>query len=107
MAETNGKREIEAVCDTWEGGLIGYLLWKIGRRMEELNKEDSGGIDSGELDEMDMAEVNPDINDEDDITIGDLDNWDVKEILADEDDDGIMDLEDDNIPDENDGIYDF
>src|ERR1700722_7941963 len=107
MAETNGKREIEAVCDTWGGGLIGYLLWKIRRKMEELNNDDLGSIDSAEMDEMDTAKVNLDINDEGDITMDDLNNWDFIESLEDEDDDGIMDLDDDDIPDNNDGIYDF
>lgn len=35
MQEVDGKREIEAVCDTWEGGLVGYLAWKIKQLLEE------------------------------------------------------------------------
>jgi hypothetical protein len=33
MKEYNGKREIEAVCDTFQGGLIGYLSWKISESL--------------------------------------------------------------------------
>ena len=42
MREVNGKREIEAVCDAWEGGLIGYLTWKIKQCLEHWEEEENG-----------------------------------------------------------------
>jgi hypothetical protein len=42
MREVNGKREIEAVCDTWEGGLIEYLKWKIKQFLEHWEEEENG-----------------------------------------------------------------
>jgi hypothetical protein len=31
MRESGFKREIEAVCEIWEGGLVGYLTWKLSK----------------------------------------------------------------------------
>lgn len=42
MREVNGKREIEAICDTWEGGLVEYLIWKIKRFLKYLEEEENG-----------------------------------------------------------------
>jgi hypothetical protein len=44
MAQFNGKREIEAICDTWQGGLESYLNWKIKRFLQNT-EEDMNGID--------------------------------------------------------------
>lgn len=57
MQEIDGKREIEAVCDTWEGGLVGYLIWKIKQLLEE-----DAGIDFIDLldntsDDLDITET--------------------------------------------------
>jgi hypothetical protein len=68
MREHDGKREIEAVCDTFEGGLIGYLAWKVrtalgvdhepdtGIGLEEVEDvvNDSGGV---ELNISDMSDI--------------------------------------------------
>ena len=58
MREMNGKREIEAVCDTWEGGLIVYLTWKIKQFLEHW-EDDEKGIDLVDLQEniLDDKEV--------------------------------------------------
>jgi len=42
MGEVNGKREIEAICDTWEGGIVGYLVWKIKQSLEHWEEEENG-----------------------------------------------------------------
>ena len=39
MKDVNGKREIEAVYDTWKGGLVGYLVWKIQRVLLQMEKD--------------------------------------------------------------------
>jgi hypothetical protein len=102
MAETEGKREIEAICDTFQGGLEGYLVDKIGRRLEDLNN-DAGGIDVTDLD-MEMTEVMDDIdNDDKGIEMDDMDTWD----LGDNMDYGDHMETDNDITDDMDGIYDF
>jgi hypothetical protein len=42
MREANGKREIEAICDTWEGGLVEYLIWKIKKFLKYWEEEENG-----------------------------------------------------------------
>lgn len=44
MAQVNGKREIEAICDTWDGGLEQYLIWKL-KQFLEPEKSDEAEID--------------------------------------------------------------
>ena len=38
MRESGYKREIESVCEIWEGGLVGYLTWKL-RKVLGLDQE--------------------------------------------------------------------
>jgi hypothetical protein len=62
----NGKREIEAVCETWEGGLEGYLVWKITRLLQLIR--DDEGIDFEEMCEDSLIEDTDDILDINDVT---------------------------------------
>ena len=57
MKDVNGKREIEAVCETWEGGLVGYLVWKIKRVL--LQMEEGRGYDFIDSQEntLDITEI--------------------------------------------------
>ena len=50
MKRRNGKREIEAICDTWQGGLISYLIWKINRYLLHISLEETP-IDSMDLED--------------------------------------------------------
>jgi len=38
MGVSGYKREIETVCEIWEGGLVGYLTWKL-RKVLGLDEE--------------------------------------------------------------------
>ena len=49
MKLSGGKREIEAVCESWVGGLIGYLTWKLRSALGLVEMPD------GEMDEDIMA----------------------------------------------------
>ena len=62
----HGKREIEAVCETWEGGLEGYLVWKITRLLQLIR--DDEGIDFEEMCEDSLMEDTDDILDINDVT---------------------------------------
>jgi hypothetical protein len=59
MRRTGGKREIEAVCETWVGGLVGYLTWKLRRA---LGLADGRIGDDSQMEEdimvLDRMEVN-------------------------------------------------
>lgn len=66
MLDGNGKREIEAVCETWEGGLEGYLVWKLTRLLT-LEKEQEKGIDFDEMYEDTLTGDTDEILDIDDI----------------------------------------
>jgi hypothetical protein len=61
MRRTGWKREIEAVCETWVGGLVGYLTWKLRRA---LGLMDGGMGDDSRMEEdimvLDGMEVNLD-----------------------------------------------
>jgi hypothetical protein len=63
MQEVNGKKEIEAVCDTWKGGLEGYLVWKI-KRILGLEEDDMDWVGSDDWDEdlVDIAEFMDDMD---------------------------------------------
>jgi hypothetical protein len=58
MQESNGKREIEAVCDSWNGGLVGYLVWKIKRTLH-VEEDEMDWIGSDDLDDdlVDVADL--------------------------------------------------
>jgi len=62
MKRRNGKREIEAVCETWEGGLIGYLIWKLRQAldMDEITLENMelDGVGEGKEDIEDIGMMN-------------------------------------------------
>ena len=110
MAEADGKKEIEAVCDTWNGGLVGYLLSKIGRRMEELNQDDSDGMSSVEMDDLEIVVVDVDTdrdNDNEWIGMDDMDIRDEKDSMDYKGDDRFMAMNDQDITGDGDGIYDF
>jgi len=49
MRVSGGKREIEAVCESWVGGLMGYLTWKLRSALG------LSGTGAGEMDEDIMA----------------------------------------------------
>jgi hypothetical protein len=49
MKRVAGKREIEAVCDSWENGIVGYLYHKL-LWVDEIDG-DMDGIDFAELQE--------------------------------------------------------
>jgi len=49
MRVSRRKREIEAVCESWVGGLIGYLTWKLRSALGLVEMPD------GEMDEDIMA----------------------------------------------------
>ena len=59
MKEVNGKREIEAIYDTWRGGIVGYLVWKIKRSLEDGIQIDELNVvdDDGNPDWIDMDEI--------------------------------------------------
>jgi hypothetical protein len=57
MQETDGKREIEAVCDTWKGGLVGYLTWKIKQFLEEDTGIDFIDLQENTPDDLDITET--------------------------------------------------
>jgi len=67
LTEGNGKREIEAVCETWEGGLEGYLVWKINRLLPTLQKENEG-VNLDEMLENTLIEETDDKLDINDVT---------------------------------------
>jgi len=70
MKEHDGKREIEAVCDTFEGGLIGYLTWKlrIALGLEDTQVDTEGiGTEEFEDDEQDLLDIEFDMSDMDDL----------------------------------------
>lgn len=58
MQDVNGKRDIEAVCDSWEDGLIGYLVWKMKQFFERFEKEGLNGINLDELHEEELFDIN-------------------------------------------------
>ena len=45
MRRVGGKREIEAVCETWVGGLVGYLTWKLRRVLRITDLEVEGEME--------------------------------------------------------------
>jgi hypothetical protein len=62
MEKSNRKREIEAICDHWEGGLEEYLVSKLTGyfKDEDGDKIDLNGQEIGgshiDIDEMDFSE---------------------------------------------------
>jgi len=58
MQDVNGKRDIEAVCDSWEGGLIGYLVWKLKQLFQFFEKDGLIGINLNELHEDELFDIN-------------------------------------------------
>ena len=72
MEEGGGKREIEAVCETWEDGLEGYLIWKINRLL--ALKTDDDGINFDEMWENNSINDTGEMLDINDIT--DTDSFD-------------------------------
>lgn len=48
MQESNRKREIEAICDTWEGGLLRYLVGKI-KQFVEIERDEMDWIGINDL----------------------------------------------------------
>lgn len=85
MREENGKREIEAVCDVWEGGLVGYLEWKIREFLEDT------GINFMDLDDDIMEDLNSEMTDSE---MTDSEMTDTTEMMDTEttDIDGIYDI---------------
>lgn len=69
MGEKGWKREIEAVCDAFEGGLVGYLTWKISEVFGTKYTAEDEGIQWDELeDSAAWTEIiDMDISDIDDI----------------------------------------
>ena len=67
LEEGNGKREIEAVCETWEGGLEGYLVWKLTRLLA-MDKQHEEGIKFEEMCEDTLTGDTDDMLDMNDIT---------------------------------------
>jgi hypothetical protein len=61
MQESNGKREIEAVYDSWKGGLVGYLVWKI-KQILQVEEDEMDWIGSDDLDD-DLVDIADLIND--------------------------------------------
>jgi hypothetical protein len=55
IKKVGGKREIEAVCDFWEDGIVGYLYHKLSQELEVAM----------DTDEIDFTELQDDIMDED------------------------------------------
>jgi len=80
LGEGNGKREIEAVCETWEGGLEGYLVWKINRLLLALQKDDEGIHFEEMCDEDSLIEHTDDM-------------LDINDIMDADSNDGIYDLD--------------
>ena len=60
MKRVRGKREIEAVCDSWENGIVGYLYHKLSQELEV----------AGDTDEISFMELQDDTMDEVDMGIG-------------------------------------
>jgi len=77
MKRKNGKREIEAVCETWEGGLVGYLIWKLRQAfdMDEITLDNMEvGIMEEDIEDIGMMNLDCDIEDfmDDDMEFDDL-----------------------------------
>ena len=64
--ENGGKREIEAVCDVFEGGLMGYLTWKIKTALHLNDDQEDNAIALQELDTI-SDDLQIDDNDIDDM----------------------------------------
>lgn len=45
MRRVGGKREIEAVCESWVGGVCGYLTWKLKRVLGVDGTGEDGGME--------------------------------------------------------------
>ena len=54
MKAVGGKREIEAVCDIWENGIVGYLYHKISR-VHTIEGEMDG------INVMELEDINIDV----------------------------------------------
>jgi len=78
-----GKREIEAVYDTWENGIVGYLYHKLSYVLEL-----EGEVD--EIDSMELQDMNVEIMGEDEMPIevkDTVDDYHRKESIDEWDDD--------------------
>jgi hypothetical protein len=70
MQRVNGKREIEAICDSWQGGLVRYLIWKVKEALKQLeNEEKEIGVD----DLRDIEDNDGDMNIDDTVDVSDPD----------------------------------
>jgi hypothetical protein len=81
MVEGGRKREIEAVCEGFDGGLVGYLEWKI---REALNNDEGefGGDGDSEMADVDM--IWDDIDDGSPATIEESMNADDLDFIQDD-----------------------
>ena len=110
MKRVGGKREIEAVCDTWENGIVGYLYHKISC-VHEIERK-MHGIDFMELQDMNVEvmggdEMRMQVEDapDDHLCIEFIDEWD-DDIFTMNGREGICDIHLDE-PDEDDSEIGF
>ena len=75
MQNFNGKREIEAICDSWQGGLVTYMIRKLKEALEQFENEERGiGLDDLQdiEDDKDRLELDETVDVRDSVSIYDV-----------------------------------